>query len=120
MNILVIDDDHLVRYALSRILQRGGHQVMTAADGVSGMALLRAEDPDVVITDLIMPQQEGFQTIVMMKRERPGLKIIAITGGLRHRNHDALSMASALGADEVLAKPFEPRELLDRLNRVAG
>ena len=119
MKILVIDDDHLVRFTLSRILNRSGHDVVTAADGARGMIMLRAERPDVVITDMIMPEQEGFQTIVMIRREYPRIKIIAISGGLRQGNHDVLSMAAALGADEVIAKPFEPADLLDRLNNLS-
>src|SRR5262249_42885507 len=62
MKILVIDDDHMVRYALSKILQRNGYDVITASDGKRGMALLRDELPEVVITDIIMPEQEGIET----------------------------------------------------------
>ena|ERR1700687_1959121 len=118
MKILVIDDDKMVRLTLSKILNHSGHKVVTAADGKHGMILLRAEHPDVVITDLIMPEQEGFQTIVMIRRDYPDIKIIAISGGLRQGNHDALATAAALGADEVIAKPFEPADLLGRLNKL--
>ena len=120
MKILVIDDDHLVRLTLSKILCHGGHEVVTAADGKRGMIMLRAEHPDLVITDLIMPEQEGFQTIVMIRRDYPDMKIIAISGSLRKSNHDALSMAASLGADEVIAKPFESADLLGRLNKFSA
>src|SRR5882762_4645380 len=99
MKILVIDDDHLVRYALSKILLGAGYAVVTASDGRRGMAVLRAEHPDVVITDIIMPEQEGIDTIIQIRRERPGVKIIAISGGGRIRNIDFLEMAQSLGAD---------------------
>jgi CheY-like chemotaxis protein len=69
MKILVIDDDHLVRYAISKILQRNGYDVVTAADGKRAMALLRVELPDVVITDIIMPEQEGIETIEKLRHE---------------------------------------------------
>ena len=115
MKILVIDDDHLVRYALSKILLSAGYEVVTASDGRRGMVVLRAEHPDVVITDIIMPEQEGIDTIIQIRRERPRVKIIAISGGGRIRNVDFLEMAHSLGASEVIAKPFEANELLSCL-----
>jgi DNA-binding response OmpR family regulator len=118
MKVLVIDDDHLVRYALSKILSSNGYEVITASDGKRGMTVLRAENPDVVITDIIMPEQEGMDTIIQIRRERPGVKVIAISGGGRIRNIDFLEMAQSLGADEVIAKPFEADELLSRLLRL--
>jgi two-component system, chemotaxis family, chemotaxis protein CheY len=120
MKILVIDDDHLVRYTVSRILKKSGHDVVTAADGARGIEVLGMEHPDVVITDIIMPEQEGFQTIVKIRRDHPGIKIIAISGGLRREqgNLDVLSMAEGLGADSVIAKPFEPEELLAELAKL--
>jgi CheY-like chemotaxis protein len=118
MKVLVIDDDHLVRYALSKVLSSYGYEVVTAADGKRGMIVLREEHPDVVVTDIIMPEQEGIDTIIQIRRERPGVKIIAISGGGRIRNIDFLEMAQSLGADEVLAKPFESEELLSCLLRL--
>jgi CheY-like chemotaxis protein len=115
MKILVIDDDHLVRYTLSKILSSNGYEVVTASDGKRGMAVLRAEHPDVVITDIIMPEQEGIDTIIQIRRERPAIKIIAISGGGRIRNIDFLEMAQSLGANDVIAKPFEADELLSCL-----
>jgi CheY-like chemotaxis protein len=118
MKILVIDDDHLVRYALSKILSSNGYEVVTASDGKRGMTVLRDEHPEVVITDIIMPEQEGIDTIIQIRRERPGAKIIAISGGGRIRNIDFLEMAQSLGADEVLAKPFEAEKLFSCLLRL--
>ena len=118
MKVLVIDDDHLVRYTLSRILQRSGYDVVTASDGRRGMLLLREEHPDVVVTDIIMPEQEGIDTIIQIRRERPSIKIIAISGGGRIRNIDFLQMAHSLGADDVIRKPFEANELLARLTEL--
>ena len=120
MKILVIDDDHMVRYALSRILQRSGYDVVTASDGKRGMMLVREELPDVVITDIIMPEQERIETISLLRHQYPQMKIIAISGGGRIRNIDFLEMARSLGADDVISKPFEADELLGRLRRVAS
>jgi DNA-binding response OmpR family regulator len=118
MKVLIIDDDPLVRYTLSKILQRSGYDVVTAADGKRGMLLLREEHPDVVITDIIMPEQEGIDTIIQIRRERPGIKILAISGGARIRNIDFLKMAHSLGADDIIRKPFEADELLARLTEL--
>jgi CheY-like chemotaxis protein len=118
MKILVIDDDHLVRYTVSKILSSYGYEVVTATDGKRGMIVLREEHPDAVITDIIMPEQEGIDTIIQIRRERPGIKIIAISGGGRIRNIDFLEMAQSLGADEVIAKPFGADELLNHLTRL--
>jgi DNA-binding response OmpR family regulator len=120
MKILVIDDDDRIRRVIEKILCLGGHQVLTAADGASGMRLFRAEKPEIVITDIIMPEQEGLGTIMMMRRERPEVKVIAVSGGGRVGNVDVLDAASALGADDVIAKPFMPDELLDRVNRLGS
>jgi DNA-binding response OmpR family regulator len=120
MKILVIDDDHLVRYALTKVLHRSGYDVVTASDGNRGMTVFRDESPDIVITDIIMPEQEGIETIAMLRHERPEVKIIAISGGGRIRNVDFLEMARSLGADDVISKPFEAEELLSRVRRLTA
>jgi len=112
MKILVIDDEAAVRYAITRILETEGYEVTTAPDGLRGMAQFRLWHPDLVITDLIMPEQEGMQTIKQMREADTGVKILAISGGGRLVNVDFLQVARRLGADEVLAKPFDARELL--------
>src|SRR5688572_20817471 len=105
MKILVIDDDNLMRYMLERILRSNGYEVVTAADGARGMAVFRSATPDLVITDILMPEQEGIETIRMMRRERPDAKIMAISGGTQLGDFDILSMAGKLGADDVMNKP---------------
>lgn len=120
MKILVIDDDPLVRYTLTKILTNHGYDVITAVDGARGYACLGHENPAVVITDMIMPEQEGIETIIRIKRERPEIGIIAISGGGRYGNMDFLPMAQSLGADAILAKPFEADELLSRLRELSA
>jgi CheY-like chemotaxis protein len=119
MKILIIDDDPLVRYTLAKILTSHGYDVVTAVDGERGLACLQSENPSIVITDMIMPEREGVETIIQIKRERPDIGIIAISGGGRYGNYDLLPMAQSLGADEILAKPFEADELLSRLQHLA-
>src|SRR5258706_12148818 len=115
MKILVIDDDDLVQHTLTRILQANGYDVVAAGDGGRGMSLFRGAAPDIVITDIIMPEQEGFETIRQMRRERPHTKIIAISGSVQTGPFDVLALARKLGADEVLRKPFDAAELLSRV-----
>ena len=110
--ILVIDDDTMVRNTLSAILRHHGYEVELAVNGKQGLAAFRTGAPDLVITDIIMPEKEGIETIIEMRRDRPDAKIIAISGGGRVGNADFLRMAKTLGATAVIAKPFSPQELI--------
>jgi DNA-binding response OmpR family regulator len=118
--ILIIDDDSLVCDTIVRILERKGYQTLVAPDGLRGLILFRSERPDLVITDIIMPEKEGLETIREIHNERPEMPILAISGGGRIVNLDYLAMAGMLGAFETLAKPFDPGELLDCVARGAG
>jgi CheY-like chemotaxis protein len=118
MKFLVIDDDDAVRYTVAKILRRHGHDVASAADGKRGIALVEDERPHVVVTDIIMPEQEGIETIIQLRRENPEIKIIAISGGFRTYNYDVLSIARNLGADDILPKPFEADDLMRSVDRV--
>jgi DNA-binding NtrC family response regulator len=110
--ILIIDDDALVRTTLEYLLRDAGYEISTAEDGMRGMAMFRSEQPDLVITDIIMPEQEGIQTINEMRKAKPDAKIIAISGSRRIGNVDFLKMARSLGAMDVVSKPFDADELL--------
>jgi CheY-like chemotaxis protein len=115
--VLVIDDDILVRRTISRILQHGGYEVTLAEDGAKGVAKFRSERPDLVITDIIMPEQEGIETIIQLLRDNPAARIIAVSGGGRLGSMDFLTVANKLGAAAILRKPFEPAELLGCVER---
>ena len=117
--ILLIDDDDLLRGVLAKALVHAGHVVIQAADGQQGVELARATAVDLVITDLIMPVQEGVETIVKLRRERPDLPIIAISGGVTHSKL-YLDIAAKIGARRILAKPFTPQELLAAIDEVFG
>jgi CheY-like chemotaxis protein len=115
--ILVIDDDSLVRDTLVRVLERKGYQVLVASDGLRGLHAFRREQPDLVITDIIMPEKEGLETIREIRGECPDAKIIAISGGARIGNMDFLDVAGKLGASEIIPKPFDPTELVTVVSR---
>ena len=83
--ILVIDDDPLVRRTMERLLQKSGYEVRLAVDGIEGLRAFRTQRPDLVITDIIMPQKEGLDTIRLLRTWSPDVKIIAISGGSRIR-----------------------------------
>ncbi len=113
--ILVIDDDPDMRALLDEMLRAGGHEVVLAGDGRDGVAKYRANRADLVITDLCMPNQEGLETIVELRRDFPGVVIIAMSGKTFART--MLSIARRLGAVEDLMKPFQPAELLAAVAR---
>ena len=94
------------------LMEGDGYQVVSAHDGRRGMALFRSERPDLVITDIIMPEQEGIQTITEMRKAKPDAKIIAISGSGRFSDADFLKMARSLGAMDTVSKPFDADELL--------
>src|SRR4029078_4007566 len=115
--ILIIEDNQIVRNTGMRILQSAGYTVVTANDGVQGFDMFRKERPDLVVSDIIMPQQEGIATIRQILTERPGTKIIEISGGGRIGNTDFLQIARKMGAVDALQKPFDPDDLLGRINK---
>lgn len=106
--ILVIDDNAVVRDTLVQMLEGEGYCVLSAEDGRRGLAVFRNERPDLVITDIIMPEKEGIETIRDIRGECPNAKIIAISGGGRIGNTDFLHIARQLGASDVVAKPLDP------------
>lgn len=109
--VLIIDDEELVRFTLRQILAADGHEVTEARNGAEGYRMYLAQAVDVVVTDIIMPEQEGIETIIKLRSHNPDVKIIAISGGGRRKNMDFLKVAEKIGADVVLAKPFSMEEL---------
>ncbi len=110
-HILVIEDDEHMRGSLAQTLERLGHRVTTAVDGKVGVASAAVAPPDLVITDLIMPEKEGLETIMELRQHQPSIRIIAMSGGGRLSNEDYLHLAKRFGAQFTLAKPFTRDEL---------
>lgn len=110
--ILVIDDEELIRETIRMKLEQSGHEVVEAANGVEGLRAIEQGRFDLVVTDIIMPEQEGIETIRKIRDRNPQVAIIAISGGGRGRNYQFLDIAKKLGANEALPKPFTGSQLL--------
>jgi DNA-binding response OmpR family regulator len=112
MRILVIDDDTLLRQTMRRMLESAGHEVVEAANGRTGVEAFRTHRTDAVISDIIMPDKEGIETIREIRGLSPTVRIVAVSGGGRNHNMEFLTIAGKLGADATLAKPFRKEQLL--------
>ncbi len=119
--VLVIDDSPTVREMVRTALEPAGHEVLQAADGRVGVEVQRVLSCDVVITDLIMPEKEGLETILELRREWPQIKIIAVSGGSAVLNKkDLLRAARSFGAVETISKPFTARQLIDSVAQLVS
>jgi len=107
--IVIADDDAGVRALLRAVLEGAGYSVADAAEGASAIEAMRIEPADLLITDLVMPGQEGIETIRTARQNWPDLKIVAISGAFYGQ---FLRTAEVLGAKAVLSKPIRPEELL--------
>lgn len=116
--ILLIDDDYQFRNMLRQVLERANYQVVEASDGSEGTRLYTKHRFELVITDLIMPQKEGIETISELKKMDPDIKIIAISGGGRIGPDSYLHFAEKLGAKYTFAKPVDRKEILDAIHHL--
>ena len=115
--IRVIDDDELVRSTVRATLEHADHEVEVAGDGHQGLARYQSGRFDLVVTDIIMPDKDGIETIIELRQHNPAVKIIAISGGGRTSNEIFLDVAKKFGAVDVLAKPFTPKQLIATVDR---
>lgn len=115
--ILVVDDDPAVRDSIAMVLESAGFMVEQAEQGVTALRLLRAQEPDLIITDILMPQKEGIETIREIRAVLPHTPIIAISGGT-DGGADYLKMALSFGASSVMPKPFDPMAMLELVDRL--
>jgi DNA-binding response OmpR family regulator len=116
--ILVVDDDARLREATRDILESEGHDVIEAKDGNAAVLAHRAQAVDVIVCDMFMPGQDGIETILVLRRESPEVKIIAVSGGGFSGAIDVLTMARHMGASEVLCKPFSGVQLMAAIERL--
>jgi CheY-like chemotaxis protein len=112
--ILLIDDEEQMRFVLTRMLKRDGHEVFVEQDGVEGVQSFYQVNPDLVITDIIMPKKDGIEVIIELIQAHPKLPIIAISGGRRAVTAGFnLDSAHMLGVRASLLKPFTHQQLLN-------
>jgi CheY-like chemotaxis protein len=121
-NVLIVDDNELLRGTLEVGLREHGHDVRVAANGLEAVGMIEAGVPDVLISDMLMPQSDGIEVLREVRRKWPALPVIIMSGGGVIPDGDLLKMARALGASETLSKPVRIAALaaaVDKLTRGA-
>ena len=117
-HILVVDDDDLMRAFVKELLKVHDFTITEAANGKAGLKEFRENTPDLVITDIIMPEMEGISFIRELREHNKEIPIIAMTGNVHGRMEEFLEISSQLGADEILRKPIKAKEFLDTIERL--
>lgn len=118
INLLIIDDDIFFRELIKDILNDYPVNILEATDGDKGLEMLKSEPIHLVITDIIMPEKEGLESIIEIIQKYPGVKILAVSGGGSSGSPHYLEMARSLGAHATLAKPFDDKTLIDKINEL--
>lgn len=116
--VLLIDDDPALLCLMAHAFAAAGYTTLTAENGRKGLLLVDACKPDLVVTDIVMPEMEGIGAILQIRRKAKPPKIIAISGAGPGGRRDYLKWAKHLGADEVLAKPFRMSQIVALSNRL--
>jgi CheY-like chemotaxis protein len=116
--VLIVDDDELVRVMVREIFERFGVIVSIATNGRLAIAAMAEQKPDLVVLDIIMPEKEGLETLLQIKRDYADVKVIAISSGGRKQLDDFLVIADRFGADVVLKKPIRPSVLLSHATQL--
>ncbi len=114
--VLIIEDDDDLREMLKAALSRIDIEVQEAGNGREALKHFKPKATDLVVTDIIMPEEDGLKVIMKMKDLKPGIKIIAISGGGKAGPGSYLQMAKTLGADRVFSKPFSVSDLISEIS----
>lgn len=118
--VLVIDDDPLIRQTIRFALEDAGFNVDEAESGVDGCIAVAEGSFDLVITDILMPNKDGIETIIEVKRTRPALRILAMSGGGKIDGREFLSLASRLGVNDTISKPFQLSALISKVQQLCA
>ena len=116
--VLIVDDDADMRLTLKLALELEGYRVAEAANGREAVEQQRNAPADVVLTDIFMPESDGFEAIDVLRRDFPAVKVIVMSGGAQLAKRDYLPDAELMGADATLQKPFDIADLLKTLKRL--
>ncbi len=114
--ILVIDDDPQICDVLEQVLEKEGHRVFTALNGEEGIRLYRQHLPELIILDILMPEKEGLETILDLRREFPNVNVIAMSAASEGAKINLLELAQRLGAQYRMAKPFQIQTVIELVN----
>jgi CheY-like chemotaxis protein len=117
-HILVVDDDEMMRAFIKELLQIHDFKITEAENGKDGLKKFREDTPDLVITDIIMPEMEGITFIRQLREHFKDIPIIAMTGNVHGRMEELLGISSELGANAILRKPIKSKEFLDAINKL--
>lgn len=120
VDILVIDDDPDLRRTMRKILERGGYAVREAENGLTGLKMVEADPPALVVTDLLMPEKEGIETIVELRERFPEIGVVAVSGAGGVGMDGPLLDAELFGAHATLSKPFDVESFMETVSRVLG
>jgi DNA-binding NtrC family response regulator len=114
-NVLLVDDDADLRLALELALEAAGYSVAAAASAEEALAVQRRRPAEVLVTDIFMPDGDGFEVIERFQREFPDTRIVVVSGGGKRTKRDYLAVAQLMKVDATLQKPFEVEALLETL-----
>jgi DNA-binding NtrC family response regulator len=112
-HILIIDDDDGIRSVFEQLLENKGYSVETASEGKEGLRKMHARKPDLIITDIMMPEMDGLEVVQKIRDHHSELPVIAISGGMQASAMNFLPLAKRFGACKVFEKPVELAKLLE-------
>jgi len=113
--VLIIDDDQGIRELFADAMEEAGHTVYQAKNGLEGVKIAQEISPDVIVVDVFMPEMDGVEVILKLRKTEPDLRIIAVSGGGLSHNFQFLDLTNNLGANLVLHKPILPDELVEHV-----
>ncbi len=115
--VLIIDDDPNILRSVAEILEEEGHEVREAGDGKSALELVADGAPDLIVSDMYMPEMDGIELLIRLRTDHPGTPVVAMSGGGYMAKEELLRNASMLGAVAVLEKPFTVERLIEVVNQ---
>ena len=118
--VLLVDDDKIALTRMGAACHKAGYQVQYAGNGNEALRIHGANPAHVIVTEMLLPEMDGIELLMALRRQTPGPKVIAMTAGGHFAVGHCLNVAEKLGAHHVLAKPFEPEQLLTAVRSVLG
>ena len=123
LKIVVVDDEKIIRTLLNEILGKAGHEVFVTGTADEAFEIVKEKSPDILITDIFMPEKSGLELIMEVRKSFPTIKTIAISGDSISRaggHRDCLKLASTLGCELILEKPFTRNEVIEAVEKVSA